>query len=304
MDAIQRISRTSISWASRRFTTAASIPLGIAAIGFKIAFTNADAPELLQGLERFVLTPIEESSLIAQARAVFLGISFMVLMTILPPAMRVVSRDVSPHGTHITPESAQVHSRATSSGLAQPLHHLLTLFLITQSRATNIPLFLLFQAEYLALDHLNLTSMEIIATSLSFQNTAFFAFGGSNAISSIDLSNAYNGISGYNIGAVGLLTFISNWAGPLWWTSATMLLLSKQNQGNRAEVLKLYLSVLTIFVSCSVLAVMLACTALRTHLFIWTVFSPKFLYCVAWTLGQHLCVNIGFGSFVYWIGSV
>jgi ethanolaminephosphotransferase len=38
--------------------------------------------------------------------------------------------------------------------------------------------------------------------------------------------------------------------------------------------------------------VMAACTALRTHLFIWTVFSPKYLYILAWTILNHLLINL------------
>lgn len=183
--------------------------------------------------------------------------------------------------------------------VSRPLHDLLTLFLITQSRPTNIPLFLLFEAQFQMLDLLQLLDTQLTLTHLLFQYTSFFAFGGSNAISSIDLSSAYNGISGYNVGAVGLLTFCGNWAGPLWWTSATSLLLSSHNRRTYQQAWTQHVSLLTIFAASSALFVMLACTALRTHLFIWTVFSPKYLYLMAWSVGQHLCTNVVYGSFIY-----
>ncbi|UKZ53563.1 hypothetical protein TrVGV298_007356 [Trichoderma virens] len=132
--------------------------------------------------------------------------------------------------------------------------------------------------------------------------TTFFAFGGSNAISSVDLSSAYNGISGFNVIAVGALTLVSNWAGPIFWTSATNLLLLQKYRQGRTDAFKNHLILMTIFVSMSVAFVIAACTALRTHLFIWTVFSPKYLYCMAWSLGQHLLINVGFGSFLFWVG--
>jgi len=53
---------------------------------------------------------------------------------------------------------------------------------------------------------------------------------------------------------------------------------------------------MTLFVSTALLAVMASCTALRTHLFIWTVFSPKYLYAMAWSVGWHLIVNVWLGS--------
>ena len=189
------------------------------------------------------------------------------------------------------------------SDVLRPLHDLLTLFLMTQSRATNIPLFLLFELQFHVLDYMKLSSNELTLTCLLFQYASFFAFGGSNAISSIDLSNAYNGVAGYNVVAVGILTFCGNWAGSIWWTSATALLLVKHGRQRPWESWGRHLSTLTIFVSTSVLFVMLACIALRTHLFIWSVFSPKYLYSMAWSVGQHLCIDIGLGSLLFWIGT-
>ena len=189
-----------------------------------------------------------------------------------------------------------------SSGILLPLRDLFTLFLVTQSRTTNIPLFLLFELQFQLLTSLPLCGAEITLTSIFFQHLSFFAFGGTNAISSVDLSNAYNGIKGYNVVAVGMLTFCGNWAGPLWWTSATALLLSKCESQQRWRCWIQHISRLTAFAAISVLSVMLACTILKTHLFIWTVFSPKYLYSMAWTMGQHLCINVGFGSLLFWIG--
>jgi ethanolaminephosphotransferase len=183
------------------------------------------------------------------------------------------------------------------------VHSLLVLFLITQSRATNIPLLLVFQILFYLLNNLDLNLIEITTTSLLLQYMSFFAFGGSNAISSIDLSSAYNGVSGYNVVAVGILTFVSNWTGPIFWTSATNLMLLRLKSRGEKNLLKHHLALLTVFVTSSLFFVMAACTQLRTHLFIWTVFSPKYLYSMAWSIGQHLCINVGLGSLLYWLGT-
>jgi ethanolaminephosphotransferase len=187
------------------------------------------------------------------------------------------------------------------------LHHLYTLLALTQSRATNIPIFLLFGILQRYLEYLDLDAVEITTSSLLLQFASFFAMGGSNAISSVDLSSAYNGISDFNVVAVGVLTFISNWAGPVWWTSATNLLLLQNRAAGRDSVYKVkvyqqHVALLTLFVTASLGFVMVACTALRTHLFIWTVFSPKYLYSMAWSLGQHLVINVGLGGLLYWLG--
>lgn len=174
---------------------------------------------------------------------------------------------------------------------------------MTQSRATNIPLFLLYNVQYHFLESQNLDLVELSMSSLLLQYSSFFASGGTNAISSVDLSSAYNGVADFNVVSVGLLTFISNWAGPIFWTSATTILLLRKNKSSRWATLKGHIAIMTIFTTASIAAVMTACTALRTHLFVWTVFSPKYLYCVAWSLGQHLLVNVGIGGALYWLGT-
>lgn len=200
---------------------------------------------------------------------------------------------------------------------AHALHQLYTLFALTQSRPTNIPLFLLFHGIYVFLNQLHLDPIEITISSLLLQFTSFFASGGSNAFTGIDLSSAYNGVSDFNVITVGVLTFVSNWAGPVWWTSASnLLLLSSEENPSRSAIgdnqrkssessrgsFTQHASLLTLYVAASLGSVMLACTALRTHLFIWTVFSPKYLYSIAWSLGQHLVINVGLGGLLYLLG--
>lgn len=145
-----------------------------------------------------------------------------------------------------------------------------------------------------------LDCLETTISSLILQHMSFFAFGGSNAISSIDLSNAYNGVSSYNVVIVGLLTFLSNWAGAIWWVSATRLIpchrrWTAQDAARRVVFLTLHVAV-------AVLAVMVACTILRTHLFVWTVFSPKLLYSMAWAIANHVIVNVILADGLPWVG--
>ncbi|PMD43264.1 GPI ethanolamine phosphate transferas-like protein 2 [Hyaloscypha variabilis F] len=257
--------------------------LATASITFKLAFTNEDSPELLAGPAKSMAATDSELglSLITRARIAFMAIGLSLLYTLA---------------------SSFGHSKRPNPTM-HTLHDLLTLLLITQSRATNIPLLLLLEIQFYTLKDLDLSLVELTTTSLLMQYTSFFAFGGSNAISSIDLSSAYNGVSGYNVLAVGILTFVSNWAGPIFWTSATNLMLLRLKRKGGNDLLLPHLALLTMFVAGSLFFVMAACTVLRTHLFIWTVFSPKYLYSMAWSLGQHLAINMSFGSLLYWIGS-
>lgn len=63
-----------------------------------------------------------------------------------------------------------------------------------------------------------------------------------------------------------------------------------------------HVALLTLFTGVMLASVMASCTALRTHLFIWTVFSPKYLFAMAWGVAWHLGITVGLGSLVRWFG--
>ncbi|KAL4737236.1 alkaline-phosphatase-like protein [Aspergillus similis] len=229
---------------------------------FKLVFAAAESPELLnEATVQTVATFLDGITLVQYARVAMGGIALLFMLIF-----------VKTGNLHIKP------------GLS---HEALTLFLLTQSRVTNVPIFLFFRLQLKALTWMNLNSVEVTLTSLMMQYINFFAFGGSNAISSIDLSNAYNGVGIYNVILVGILTYVGNWAGPIWWVSATKLLRAGQTQ----DETRTHIAVLTFHAASILTSVMTACTALRTHLFIWTVFSPKYLYTMSWVIIHHL-VNL------------
>ncbi|CZT21858.1 related to LAS21 transferase, adding a side chain to the GPI core structure [Ramularia collo-cygni] len=315
----------------------AAVALVVPAIVFKLNFTQADAPELVQGLAEKIREWSEPFDLVSQARFAFITLGLATLVVV------VLSVNSARASTKVGMKEAGL-----LPSLAERLHHLLTLFLMIQTRAPNIPLFLGLEVQREALAYIihastttskGRTVVQIATSTLLFSHVYYFCAGGSNSISSIDLSNAYNGVSDYNVLAVGVLLFASNWTAPIWWCSAANLLLtSKPSSRQQADAhggrkwidgerTKLhedtlrsvmgsektdgpegtwftYVSLMTAFMSTSLLAVMAACTALRTHLFIWTVFSPKYLYAMAWSIGWHLVVNIGFGSLLNWLASI
>ncbi|KAA8563673.1 hypothetical protein MFRU_052g00500 [Monilinia fructicola] len=283
---LQSLARRGFSRFPQIVAGAISTLLATAAITFKLAFTNEDSPELLAGLAKTMADSDTGIPLVPQARLVFIGVASCLLYTVLssfgPPSKR---------------PNVPMHT----------IHDLLVLVLITQTRATNIPLILVFELQSSLLSTLNFSLLEITTSTLLLQQTSFFALGNSNAISSIDLSSAYNGVDSYNVFAVGILIFISNWAGPLYFTSACNLLLLKyRNRDNvrRKGVWGTHITLLTIFTASSLTATMMACTLLRTHLFIWTVFSPKFLYTMAWSAGMHLGGNLLIGGGLWALGRV
>ncbi|KAI5208717.1 alkaline phosphatase-like protein [Aureobasidium subglaciale] len=338
------------------FATISAISLVLPSFVFKLNFTQADAPELVGGLAESIRQWTSELDLVMQARTAFVGLGISTLVVITMIALGYGRED----------EGARKGTdKFRESRLPSRLHDLLTLFLLTQTRAQNIPLFMFFDLQSQNLFHLlsrpttpihsgshmytkPLPTLLTTVTILLMAHTSFFALGNSNAISSIDLSNAYNGVSGYNVVAVGVLLFASNWAGPIYWSTCAAVLFtlpsieqeeavldrleqaaerekalgSKKWISEERDLLHLqavatspaskdmteseygnvwheHISTMTIFVSASLVAVMVACTLLRTHLFIWTVFSPKYLYAMAWAVAWHLVVNIGLGGLLW-----
>lgn len=302
---------------------------------FKLNFTQADAPELVQDVGRRLREWSVGFDLVVQARVVFILLGIVTGLVLVLPGLlkRLEVKSGGSRGSELR-------------NLAERLHPLLTMFLVMQTRAPNVPLFMVVEGMRWLLGYLLERSdgrekaVSVATSVLLLSNVYYFCMGGSNSISSIDLSNAYNGVADYNIVAVGVLLFVSNWAGPVWWCSAAVLLLSEkpsnpakpETNGGRDwinaeraklredavekkqdpdpsttdddETWQLYLICMTAFIAGSILAVMAACTALRTHLFIWTVFSPKYLYAMAWAVAWHLLVNCGLGSLLWWIASV
>ncbi|CAK9438417.1 uncharacterized protein LODBEIA_P26410 [Lodderomyces beijingensis] len=192
----------------------------------------------------------------------------------------------------------------------------LTLFLIHQTRATNIPLFLFCMVAKFSMSkfvtayyssNIDQRILVIAASTIVLQNFTFFATGNTNSLATVDLTNAYNGISSYNVISVGVLTFVSNFAGPLFWSLSSLQLIyepsvtsfekdSKVDLTNYAglknSVLLVKSLVSLFFYSISAVSLMVSCINLRFHLFVWTVFSPKLLYFGSWMVFVNLLTDI------------
>jgi ethanolamine phosphate transferase 2 subunit G len=280
----------------------ATTALMLAAFSFKLAFTNEDSPELVRDFGSALLDVTQGATLVARARAVFVGLGIASMLVL---GFTLGRAQLSKKASRMSCSQLVLHvlflltSRLVATETIRDLYCLLAL---TQSRATNIPLFLFFNALNWVIETQSMPLTELSTMMVLLQFASFFAMGGTNAISSVDLSSAYNGISGFNVGLVGVLTFVGNFAAPIYWTFAANLHLLRRRREGERDVFTRHVALLTLFTAANVLAVMLACTALRTHLFIWTVFSPKYLYCIVWALGMHLVVNILIGGLLFSVG--
>jgi len=191
--------------------------LYIPSLTFKLSFTANDAPELLAWLNRKSIIRLQQIPLVTTARIVFFQLAVELLILLVG---RFFSR----------------HRHQRKDYTLAVFQDLLTFLLIAQTRTHNIPLYLIFLTQHAFLQQLRLSITQIAFTTILLAHVSFFALGNSNAISSINLSNAYNGVSGYNVVAVGFLVFISNWAGPIWWSVAGIqLLMNASDSRHRHE---------------------------------------------------------------------
>lgn len=171
----------------------------------------------------------------------------------------------------------------------------ISILLIFQSPTSNIGLFLIFHIlkkliTRLIRDCYKSNVYLIAIVSLVMQYFTFFQFGGTNSIASADLSNAYNGVSeNYNIYMVGFMMCFSNFAPTIYWSTFTWPLIYNSNEKwtNFAKN-KLVFLIFNCVSGCSLFA---ACYALRFHLFIWSVFSPRLCYFATWNIFMNLIMG-------------
>lgn len=137
----------------------------------------------------------------------------------------------------------------------------------------------------------------------------FFMTGHSNSLAAVDLSNAYIGVDGYDTIIIGALTFCSNWSASLWWAVAGWSLVidnGAATQPNNEEEDRSaledrwydYIITQSALFAIFITVLSFSVTFLRYHLFVWTVFSPKYLYQVAWTCLFHWMAQVVLGTVV------
>ncbi|KAF3925648.1 hypothetical protein ABW21_db0208044 [Orbilia brochopaga] len=295
--------------ASIAIGTLLSFPPVMCSMLFKLSMAALDTKELIPSFLLDSAEAFAELSVVTQAQLVFLFLLINVLYLVVMP-------------------NAEKTTATTGVGRILPFHYILTIFLATQSRLTNIPILWFFNIMLLLLEHMNFDYLQpIILTCLTMQHVSFFALGNSNAISSVDLSNAYNGVPNFNIALIGPMTFLSNWAGPTLWTSGTILLMASWMQRakqkatasakderalelarsirgfGKMDVYLRYAEDMSAFRALAMVAVMAACMMLRTHLFVWTVFSPKYLFAMVWTGVHHVLIDLCFGAALHFAGA-
>lgn len=199
-------------------------------------------------------------------------------------------------------------------GKITDISNISTIYLIHQSRFEVIPIFLVFflvkysfTKSLTKLDLQNKIDNLLLVSSvfvICIQNLSFFSVGNTNLLATVDLSNAYNGIKVYDVGLVGLQTFMSNFSVVIYWSISSLQIIFELEEITKDKHNTLDLSVLKrkillvksavslVFYSVSAVSLIGSCIHLRFHLFIWTVFLPKLLYFGAWSAFVGIAIDL------------
>lgn len=126
---------------------------------------------------------------------------------------------------------------------------------------------------------------------------AFFATGNSNSVATIDLSGSYVGLTSYSPVLVGIETFAVMYTGPIIVFAYCVLMLYRMAREQRLRAALAFEQVATVsaityitnYVALPLVFAIISLILQVNHLFIWSVFAPKFVYAV---------IDIAFGVVV------
>ncbi|KAK9472833.1 alkaline-phosphatase-like protein [Dipodascopsis tothii] len=261
-----------------------SIVFGIYFFKVSVALDDGMA---VPSLARLIMPNLDSNDHVIKAQSVFIGLALAIVF-------------------HMA--STFLGMRKTPGKFVQGIYFLAETLVLAQTSLVNTPILLAFSLLFSAARYAGVYSAlhpaVIAVTTVMWQHVSFFVMGNSNSLASLDLANAYNGVRTYNMGLVGLMGFVSNWAGPLLFSLAAVFHLSTVQLKSRPRALGFpkdslmtiyardYLPILVFFHALALFAVTGSCYVLRDHLFIWTVFSPKLLYSTAWTVLQLVGVDV------------
>ena len=141
---------------------------------------------------------------------------------------------------------------------------------------------------------------EIVFQMLKFNffESNYFQMGNSNSLSSVDVGAGYTGIPSFNPLIVCLLMAVNTFNGPIIWSLClfcrlnyvTTTITIDDDQPQLLTALKCF----GFYRAFELLFITIVCTLCRFHIMVWTVFAPKVLYEMMFSLMMSLIVSFIF----------
>ncbi|KAE8706946.1 GPI ethanolamine phosphate transferase 2-like isoform X2 [Hibiscus syriacus] len=142
-----------------------------------------------------------------------------------------------------------------------------------------------------------------------------FALGNSNTLATIDVAGAFIGISNHSTFLSGILMFVITYASPMFILLSLVMCIStksmahlvipeKENAGDLLMMMLGFPCLVPLVINSILLtAYTVVLLLMQNHLFVWSVFSPKYLYVCATTVCTFIGVFIvaATGSYTYFV---
>ncbi|GFP90701.1 hypothetical protein PHJA_001214200 [Phtheirospermum japonicum] len=171
----------------------------------------------------------------------------------------------------------------------------------SRCEALKVLVQILFSLRYFSEGGLHLKHWVKVAVLYYMGMAGHFALGNTNTLATIDVAGAFIGISSHSTIISGILMFVITYASPMLALLSMLMDVSMTDTRAVADSQDVdfgHLLKMTIGYPCLVpltlnsillLAYTIVLLLMRNHLFVWSVFSPKYLYVCATTA----CVYIG-----------
>ncbi|KAF8404704.1 hypothetical protein HHK36_009592 [Tetracentron sinense] len=138
-----------------------------------------------------------------------------------------------------------------------------------------------------------------------------FGLGNSNTIATIDVAASFIGISSHSTVLAGILMFINTYASPMLFLLSMVMYISMKDMsymlvsqntdlGHLLQMMIGFPCLIPLGLNSIVLtAFTVILLLMRNHLFVWSVFSPKYLYVCATTASVYIGVSIVAATGIY-----
>ncbi|XP_031376698.1 GPI ethanolamine phosphate transferase 2 isoform X2 [Punica granatum] len=176
--------------------------------------------------------------------------------------------------------------------------------LLLQQPVSSMPISILLFQIYLIMLYSSTTGPPYkqwveVSTLYYLGMVGHYSMGNSNALATIDVAGAFIGTSSYSTLVSGILMFMITYASPMLFLLSILVHISVKDvsvalQGSDSRQLLKAMLGFPCLVPLGLNSVLLAAYTIvlllmRNHLFVWSVFSPKFLYVAAATV----CIDVG-----------
>ncbi|KAG6647002.1 GPI ethanolamine phosphate transferase 2 isoform X1 [Carya illinoinensis] len=269
--------------------------------------------------ENTIVQSSSTATLMVQIIFAVLGITPIGTFIALPLVMPIsISKKHSSHDSHTsTPDPIEIQYKYPLVELKDSLYvigwtyigYWCLLQLMLQQPVNAVPILLILMQIlasmiYSSYSGLHQKQWVEIAAFYYLGMAGHFALGNSNSLATIDVAGAFIGMSSYSTLLSGILMFIITYASPILFLISMVMYISVKDtsyllitqSADSGYLLKIMLA-LPCLVPMGVNSILLTAYTIllllmRNHLFVWSVFSPKYLYVCATTV----CVYIGVSS--------